>query len=378
MEKIKILYLLSCPMKYGGTETFIINFYRKLNKDIIQIDFVYQGYEKGVYDDELLENGSNIYHVPYKNQNPILYTKKIKEIIMNGNYKIVHSHMDAMGAWPLLIAKIAGVPIRIAHSHNTSHQTNNKIKLFINDLVKIIIRKVSNYYFACSKEAGIWLFGEKLYNQNKIKIIHNAIELDKYSFSDSKRQDIRSQFNITNQIVIGHVGQFREQKNHKKIIEIFYELLKDNTSYLLMLIGSGPLEDEIKKMVYDLGIQKNVIFVGESRNIFDLLNVFDIFLFPSLFEGLGIVAIEAQANGLPCVFSNQIPQEAIINKNVYIVGLDEDVDCWINALKKAYQSGHNKNLYFLRQAGYDINKETNRLQEIYIDLYNSYERNEIN
>lgn len=372
MDKcVRILYILGGSMKYGGTEAFIINYYRNINKENVIIDFVYQGDEKGVYDDELIACGSNIYHTVYKNQNPILFSKQIAEIIKKNNYKIIHSQMDAMGAWPLLIAKFKGVPVRIAHSHNTAHQTNNKIQILVNDLAKTLLRKVSTHYFACGKEAGKWLFGEKLFEKGKVEVIHNAINLDDYSFSNDKRMKIRNEFSIKDSdILIGHVGQFRKQKNHEKIIEIFHSLVQQNVNYKLMLVGSGELEDSIKELCQKLNILDHVIFTGSRNDVSTIMNAFDLFLFPSLFEGLSVVAVEAQANGVPCVFSNTISNETFINDNIDVVDLNASEDIWTNAINKAIGNGRINSEKAFSSNGYNIKVEAKKLEKKYLDLQN--------
>lgn len=372
-EPIRILYLLGGPMNFGGTEAFIMNYYRNFNKDNIIIDFVYQGNGKGVFDDELILSGSKIFHVASKIKKPLLFSKQIAAIIKENSYKIVHSQMDAMGAWPLFIAKRLGVPVRIAHSHNTSHQTENKIQFLVNDLAKLLLRRVSTHYFACGEEAGKWLFGKKLYYQNKVRVINNAIQIDKYKFSDFKRDKIRKELGITDEIVIGHIGQFRVQKNHSKLMHIFSKLCLKNNNYKLVLVGSGELEKEIKELVKQLNVEDSVIFMGERNDVPDLLNVFDLFLFPSLFEGLSFVAIEAQANGLPCVFSNTISKETIINDNVVSIKLEESDSVWSEKIISALKLGRVADDKNMVRKKYDIKVEAEKLEQKYIELYNGYQ-----
>lgn len=367
MDIIKVIYILSNAMYMGGTEAFIMNYYKYIDHEKIQIDFIYQGYEDGVYDKVLLDNGSRIYHVPFKSRHPIRFSSEVKRILKEGKYQVIHSQMDAMGCWPLAIAKSIGVPMRIAHSHNTKHQTNNPIKLFLNDTAKIFLRKYATDYYACGYDAGVFMFGKKLMAQNKVQIIHNAIELDKYAFSRPERDKIRSEFGIKNEYVIGHVGQFREQKNHKKIIEIFSEIVKTDSNVKLMLVGDGPLKSDIYKMVEKRNILDKVIFTGARNDVCDLINAFDVFLFPSLFEGLGIVAIEAQANGLPAVVSDVVPDEALITDIIMKVELNAEPSVWKEAVYKALKSGRKNEKEKLIDAGYDILTEAKKLEEKYLN-----------
>lgn len=367
MDKISVLYIVGNTMLRGGTEAFIMNYYRHINHDKIQIDFIYQGDDDGVYDKELLDNGSKIYHVPFKSKSPIRFSMDVKRILKEGNYQVIHSQMDAMGCWPLAIAKNVGVPMRIAHSHNTKHQTNNPIKLMLNDIAKLLLRKYATDYYACGYDAGLFMFGKKLMEQSKVQLIHNAIELDKYAYSDLKRNKIRKEFGIENEIVIGHIGQFREQKNHKKIIEIFTEIVKSDNNVKLMLVGDGPLKSNIQSLAKKNSVLDKVIFTGSRNDVSDILNVFDVFLFPSLFEGLGIVAIESQANGLPTVVSDVIPNEAMITDIIMKVDLNADSFVWKNAVYKALKIGRKDERHKLTEAGYDIVTEANKLEERYLN-----------
>lgn len=366
--KIRILFFMGETMYYGGTESFIMNYYRHMDHNKIQIDFVYQSNKKGVFDDELISYGSQIYRVQPKFKHPFQYSKQIKDLLLSEKYNIVHSQMDAIGAWPLGIAKYVGVPIRIAHSHSTAHLTNNFIKKCVLNIAKIMLRKTATHFFACSKDAGKFMFGEKLTNAKKVKVIHNGIDLDSYAYSEIKRKNIRYEFGLTNDLVIGHIGRFREEKNHVKILSIFQEVLKKNTTAKLILVGNGPLERKIRKKVNEMKIENSVIFTGVRNDVCNILNAFDVFLFPSLFEGLSVVAIEAQANGLPCIFSKTLADETIISDLVIQKSLTASDKSWCKAIMKARNMGRKDCHEKLRSAGYDINTEARKLQSIYMKL----------
>ena len=363
---LRVLMILGGPMYYGGTELFLMNYYRHINRNEIQFDFVCPGDEHGVFDDEITKMGGRIFHVPHKLKHPVKYTLGLKKIILDNGYKIIHSQMNAMGCWPLAIAKSVGVPMRIAHSHSTKHQTSNSVKFILNDIAKLLLRKYATDYYACGYDAGVFLFGKKLMVQNKVQIIHNAIELDKYAYSDSKRNKIRKEFGIKDEIVIGHVGQFHEWKNHKKIIEIFTEIAKADSNVKLMLVGDGPLKSDIQTMAKKNNIRDKVIFTGSRDDVSDILNAFDVFLFPSLFEGLGIVAIESQANGLPTVVSDAVPDEALITDIVIKEALESDACIWKDTLYKALKAGRKNENEKLIEAGYDIVTEAIKLEERYV------------
>ncbi len=367
MFVLRVLMVLGGPMSYGGTEFFLMNYYRNINRDRVQFDFACQGDGPGVFDDEITEMGGKIFYLPYKTKHPFKYTSKLKKIMIENNYKAVHSQMDAMGCWPLAVAKSAGITMRIAHSHNTKCQTKNPVKKIMNNFAKIFTRKLATHHFACGYDAGVFLFGRKMMEQHKVQIIHNAIELNKYAFSMKKRERLRRKFGIGKEIVIGHVGQFREQKNHKKIIEIFTYITKTDSNIKLMLVGDGSLKSEIERIAEENNLKEKIIFTGARNDVSDLLNVFDVFLFPSLFEGLSVVAVEVQANGLPMVISDTIADETIITDTIIKVGLEKDASVWKEAVYKSLKFGRKDEMDKLIEAGYDIMTEASRLEEKYVN-----------
>lgn len=360
----KVLYVLDGSMKVGGTEAFIMNYYRNMNHSELIIDFIVPCKEKGIYDDELRKYGSTIYYISDKRKHPILYSMEIGRILKNERYKIVHSHMDAMGVWPLFIAKCKRVKIRIAHSHNTNHQTQSKIHLLVCDFAKFLLRKVATHFCACSKEAAIFLFGK----EKNVKIINNAIDVKKFQFDDIKRERIRESLGVKNELIIGHVGQFREQKNHRFMLEIFSRLKEEYHNSRLVFVGDGPLEDAIRKEVIKKNLKEDVIFCGARDDVCDLLNAFDVFLFPSLFEGLGIVVIEAQANGLYCVTSSEIPEEACLTDAIKRIELSENCKVWVDEIIKTRQYNRTKYGNMVSEKGYDIRIEAKKMEEFYMGL----------
>ena len=226
-----------------------------------------------------------------------------------------------------------------------------------------MIKKLATIFWACSKSAGKWLYGDKI----KFDIINNAINVDKFKYNEIIRNNIRKNLKIENKFVIGHVGRFSEQKNHLYIINIFKEVLEKEKNAILLLIGSGNLLEECKRVAKDMNIDKNILFLGEKNNIQDYYQVMDIFILPSLFEGLPIVGIEAQANGLPCIFSNTITNEVKCNKNVEFIGInDNEIKTWRDEVLKLKQSGRNFDLSNIKK--YDIKQQTIKLEEKYIRI----------
>lgn len=367
MKPIRILYVNGGPMNRGGIESYMMNYYRNFDRNIIQIDFVAIGSKRAAYDDEIESLGGRMYYIHKKSKDYLAYKKGLREIFKTGQYKIVHTHMDAMGMTVLKEAQKCNIPVRIAHSHNTQHLTNNPIKLRINEYARKNINKYATHMFACSELAGRWLFGDNEFESEKVEIVKNAIDIEKFIFNESKRNSIRKGLGILNdEIIIGHVGRFDYQKNHTFILKFFYKLLKNNKKLKLILIGNGNLKDKINKQINTLGIEKNVKIIDECDNVNEMYNLFDIFVLPSHFEGLGIVAIEAQVNGLPCILSDRVPNEAKVSENVEFVNIDNE-DLWVNSIESIIENRLQRNIdkQNIINLGYDIKSEAKKMQDKY-------------
>lgn len=358
---VRVLYVNGNIMKRGGIEAFMMNYYRHIDKTKVQIDFLVHGYEKGVYDDEILSSGGRIFHVPTKSKHPIKYKKELKKLFHSEKYDIIHSHLDAMSGWILKIAKDCGIPVRIAHSHNTDHLTTNPIKRIINDYMKKRIPYYATDLFACSQEAGEWLFG----NSHAFKIINNAIEIDNFLFSKEKRACIRKNLGLENKFVIGHVGRFDYQKNQEFIISMLPDLVKKRNNIHAVFVGDGHQIEDATKLSGSLGVKNLCTFLGSRADVADLYNAFDVFVLPSRFEGLGIVAIEAQANGLPCILSNKIPTTVKLCDNVTMLSIESNLQ-WIRLLESMGTNRSFENELKIIEAGYEIKKEAAMLQDFYL------------
>lgn len=369
MDSIRILYINGGIMDRGGISTYMMNYYRNIDKNKIQIDFIVHGTEKGVFDDEIYQLGGKIYNVPTKKDNYFENKRAIKRILKSGKYKIVHSHMDAMGALVLREAKKCGIPIRIAHSHSTRHLTNNKFKYIVNEYARKKITDYANYFFACSYEAGIWLYGERFSEQ--IQVIRNAIDLDKFSYIENYTVDCEINSNVKDKIVLGHVGHFNYIKNHDFLIETFYEVTQVKDNVILMLVGDGENRKKIEEKVKSLGLIDKVYFLGIRSDINDLMQLMDIFILPSLFEGLPVVAIEAQAKGIKCLLSDSITKEVAITENILFESLEKGAKYWSEIIISHMNKLKKKNMNeFIINAGYDIKLESEKLLKIYENLYN--------
>lgn len=362
MKTVNVLYINGGPMNRGGIESFMMNYFRRIDRKRVQIDFVVHGYEKGAYDEEIEQRGGKIYHVPIKSKHPLAYKKELEKIFSNGRYSVVHSHADAMSCWILKIAKRCGIPIRIAHSHNTDHLTTNKLKYFVNEVARRNITKYATHCFACSEAAGKWLFGS-----HDFKVIPNAIDLGRFQYNKALGEEIREELGIPKDtVVFGHVGRFDTQKNHEFLIRVFKRISQQNKKIALMLIGEGWNQPQIKAMVKQENLEEQVIFMGARDDVNRLYNAMDCFVLPSLFEGLGIVLIEAQGNGLNCFASDAVPREADLTHTVSFLPLDEEV--WAGVLSEINAIPRHDTTKAIQDAGYDIRLAAKELEDLYVEL----------
>ena len=370
-EELKVLYFVDRMLR-GGIQSLVIDWVSRFDKKKIHVDFLLlDDGNKYELEDTLKELGCNVYKLRgVWIRNPfdyIKYAKAMNNFFKNHHdYKVVHMHSSSKNYMVLKYAKKYGIPIRIAHSHNAGFQTSNKIKKLVGNIFKKNLLKYTTDYFACSKLAGEWLFNEDIVKSDKFKVIHNGVDLKKYSFNDKIRNDIRKKYNIDNDIiVIGHVGRFVEQKNHEFLLNIFKEYNILNPTSKLLLVGTGPLEEDIKKKVQELNLVDKVIFTGFRSDVNNYMQAMDIFVLPSKFEGLGLVLIEAQASGLPCFTSKDVvPKEACVSNLLTYIDLNDNAKEWANIINKS-------NLVRLdvsreiKENGYDINDTALELQKFY-------------
>ena len=293
----------------GGIETYIMNYYRNIDRTKVQIDFINM-YSKLCFQDEIVAAGGVVHNVTNVKKNPMKYKKQLMAILKEGKYDIVHVNlMSAANALPITVAKEAGVKTIIAHSHN-SNTPKGLVRKIMHLMNKKKLVGAATDYFACSKLAGDWMFGNEISERGELIIIKNAIDTEKFKFHEEKRKDLRHKLNFQDKFVVGHIGRFEYQKNHEFLIDIFEKIYERNKNALLFLVGEGSLEEEIKNKVERLGLSSNVVFFGITNEIPDILQAIDVFVLPSRFEGLGIVAVEAQAAALKTFVADVVPAEA--------------------------------------------------------------------
>lgn len=356
---IRILHVVT-DMRYGGLETMLMNYYRKIDRNKVQFDFLEHRQEESDYDREIRILGGKIYRIPRLNPFSLHYKLILRRFFReHPEYQIIHVHQDCLSSVILKIAKRYGIKVRIAHSHSNDQDKN--LKYLIKLYYKQKIPKYATHLFACSEEAGKWMF-----KNAKFEIINNAIDTEKYAYSVGKRKQIRKSLGISDDmLVIGHVGRFSYPKNHMYLLDIFQKVI-EKTSAVLLLVGDGILRSEIENKIAQLYLQDKVILTGIRSDVADLLQAMDVFVLPSRYEGLGIVVIEAQTSGLPCCISDRVSKECEKTDLVYQISLSEDADIWANKILQISKIKRSSRCDEIREKGYDLQDNTNKLADFYI------------
>lgn len=362
---IKVLFF-EFPNTYniGGIQKFVAT-YVKYFSDNIKVGIVASG-EKYTLPDYWKKSNVDIHIAPSK-KNIVKYLKFIRSVI--SDYDIIHVNKNSLiNIIPVWVAVGQNKKI-VCHSHNTAPTVNSKLE-FLHNLNKRYVIKHSDLLLACSKEAGEWMFGKDQVENGNVTLINNAIELSKYQFRGEIRKKIREELNVdSDTILFGHVGRFSKQKNHTFLISVFEEISKKVPKTKLLLMGDGPQKDEIKKEVLNKKLENKIIFGGVKGNIEDYFMAMDCFVFPSLYEGLGIAVIEAQAGGLKCYISDALPEEVRVSDLVKVISLSESAKEWCDIIVKDIDTlQHYNSEKQLKEAGYEISIEAQKLENLYVKL----------
>lgn len=352
----------------GGVESVVMNYYRHIDRTKIQFDFICDEDSTNIPYEEIEKLGGRVILIP-PYQKLFKYHNKLKKILKDGNYKIVHSHINTLSIFSLFAAKCAGVPVRIAHSHSTTNKKEKK-KNLLKQALRPFSKEFATDYMCCSELAGRWLFGNKEYDKGNVYLLNNAIDLDKFKYDEKIRSEKRKKLNISDDtLVIGHVGRFVEQKNHRFLIDIFNEIHKQNSNSILLLAGQGPLMEEIKSKVESLGLEKFVIFLGQIDDADKLYQAIDIFVLPSLYEGLPVVGVEVQATGLLCELSSNMTKETKILDTTRFISLDKSAKEWASIILDDYSKFKRYDTTAdITKSNFNIKKETIKLENKYYKL----------
>lgn len=353
----------------GGVESVVMNYYRNIDRNKVQFDFLCSESSTDIPYEEIEKLGGRVFIVPNYTK-VVKYQKELQKIFKENNYKIVHSHISTMSVFPLRAAKKAGVPVRIAHSHSTTNKKEKK-KNLLKQVLRPFSRVYATDYMCCSELAGRWLFGDKEYDKGNVYLLNNAIDLDKFKYNESLRKEKRKELGISDDtLVIGHVGRFVEQKNHRFLIDVFNGVHKQEENSILLLAGQGPLMDEIKNKVKSLKLEKNVKFLGQRSDIDKLYQAFDVFLLPSLYEGLPVVGVEAQATGLLCELSNDMTKETKVLDTTRFISLNTSAEEWATIILDDYSKfKRHDTTSEVTKNDFNIKKESTKLVQKYYEEY---------
>jgi len=344
----------------------LMNYYRRMDREKIQFDFIVHRSEKGHYDDEIRAMGGVIYPMPQIR--PGSYTKYFRALeaffAKHKGYRVIHSHINENSSFVLRAAKHAGVPCRIAHSHLSDLGIDMKLPFRL--YARYAMKGNPTHYFACSDRAGKWLFGSKVQEEQGVTVLNNAVHVQDFTFNEQTRKEVREEFQAGDRKVIGHIGRFNKQKNHQYLIDIFHALNRKDPSTLLVLVGEGHLKPDIESKVKRLGLSDHVRFMGVRGDIARLLQGMDLFLFPSLFEGLPVVLVEAQAAGLNCIVADTITTESDVTGRIQFVSLQQPPEVWSDKIS-AMSHEHADTAEILRSNGYDADAMADWLTEYYME-----------
>lgn len=356
-------------MNMGGAETLLMNLYRNIDRNTMQFDFAIHVDSKCLFEDEIKSLGGKIYRFKkFNGINFFQYRKQWTSFFKeHSEHSIVHGHIGSCAFLYLAIANKFN-KVTIAHSHNVRKKHDFSIHNILWSFYAYPTRKIANYFVGCSKKSGIDRFGKKVANSEKFFILKNGIDSNRFRFDENTRNQIRRDLNLENKFVIGHIGRFVNQKNHSFLIDIFYKYLEKNPNSMLVLVGDGPLKKKIKDKVNLLNLNDKIIFTGTRTDTEKLLCAFDLFVFPSLNEGLGISVIEAQALGLNVLSSDVIPNETQISNNIILCSLKKNATYWANLIKTESVIDRSTSYENLHLNDFDIKDSSAFLEKLYLSI----------
>lgn len=369
---IRILHIVHALTKGGGLSNFIMNYYNRIDRSKIQFDFVYFIETESNFKEEINLLGGHY----YKWNEPDLrlrYKKAVRAFFEEhkGEYSAVHCHALFAVAAYADIAKEYGIKV-IAHAHSVGYGQNGLLRKIRNFYFVKMCKYRSDFKLACSVDAAVFMFGEKDYKTGKVLIIRNAVDCEKFYFKQETRDAVRSELGLKDSYAIGHVGGFSRPKNHEYLIQLFNQFLNDYPNAILLLVGgeglvSGSTMNETKRMVHTLGIEDKVIFTGIRSDVNRLMMAMDLFVFPSTFEGFGLVLVEAQASGLKCIASDKVPKESKCTENILFIPLDDE-NRWVNEMKMAEEENKDRSVNKKNFDKYNIVFNTERIESFYQEL----------
>ncbi len=361
-EPVRIAHVIG-KLNAAGVESVVNNYYRNIDHTKYQFDYYIEEDSNCKPPQELIDMGARYFVTP-PSQNFLKYIVCLKNHFKEEQYQIVHSNMNTLSVFSLYAAWRAGVPVRINHNHSTAGKGEIKRNLF-KYLLRPFAKSFATDCLACSKYAGKWLFGKKYTQKGLVTIFNNAINIERYRYSPKVRKQVRETLGLEDKFVVGHVGRFCYQKNQEFLVDIFEDLHKKENNSVLLLVGIGELFDIIKEKVHKKGLDDVVIFLGPRSDVNELYQAMDVFVLPSYYEGLGMVAIESQAAGLPTICSSEVPREADATGYVQFLSLSNPVHIWSEKILSFKTFSRKDTSGQLKNAGFDIKLEVKKLEDFY-------------
>ncbi len=364
LSMIRVLQELA-SLDGGGVAKLLYDYYSNMDKTKVQFDFlIYNYYDEGIYEKPLEDLGCKIHKISAFKKDKKAYMREMEKIVKDGNYDVIHSHMGSRGLFLMRFGKKYKVKKRIVHSH-IAFEPISKSKAIVNKMLSIVAKHYATDLFACGKDAGIYMWGKNA----KVKIMTNAINTEAFKFSPEIRDEKRKELGVEDKFVLGIVGRLSEQKNFPYLFKVYKKVLEKRDDTVLLIAGRGLEDEKYKQMTVEMGISENVKFLGIRSDVPKLLNAFDMFILPSLYEGLPVVLIESQANGLLELVSDRVTDEMNVSDLINFLPINQEgADKWADFIANATFNTDKREQYsdIVRKNGYDINTQSKKMQEYYL------------
>ena len=365
---VRIAHIIGRAIR-GGIEAAVLNYYKYIDRTKIQYDCFMFDNATHIPEEQIKSLGGRIFLIPSCGKQ-FAHQKTLHEIFTRNKYPLVYSHINTLSVFPMFAAWRAGVKIRVAHNHTTAGRGSGEFK---RNVMKYCLRPLAKVFpthmCACSEYAGRWLFGDRAMASGRVTVWPNAIETERYAYNESVRRDVRESLGIANKFVVGHSGRYESQKNHDFLVDIFAELHRRREDSVLLLAGDGPLMDSVREKVSRLGLNDSVIFLGSVRDMERYYQAMDVFILPSLYEGLPVVGSEVQVSGLPFLCSDRVTPEVKFCDNLRFMSLRKSAGEWADEALRISDGHVRRDMSsYARKAGFDIKVQAAKMSDWYCQL----------